>query len=165
MKQVHGLFDLYLDIGSLKIIPGGNSRQESVCSALEEMVTEAPELVLIHDGARPWLNTSLIERVVEYTTRYGACVPVVQVSDALKETDKTGIITKHFDRRSVMAAQTPQGFRFHRILEAYREVKRKNLSHFIDDAEIYSYQFGLVSTVAGNPTNRKITFPHDLVIE
>ncbi|MBN2533695.1 MAG: 2-C-methyl-D-erythritol 4-phosphate cytidylyltransferase [Spirochaetales bacterium] len=151
----------YMDTTRVCCIGGGVTRQESVYFALKEFEQSAPEYILIHDGARPWIQANLINRVLEATFKFGACIPVVEIPDALKEIDEKGFINKSLCRDTIKGAQTPQGFLFSRIYQAHlaaREQKREAL----DDAEVYSLLFHPVATVQGDVENRKITYTHDL---
>ena len=152
----------YVDLSRISIIEGGETRQDSVYRALSAMASDSPDFVLIHDGARPWVSPELIERVIGGTVEYGACLPVTQPSDALKEVGKAGTVTRHMGRAFVLAAQTPQGFSYAKILQAHRRAQEHAERRFVDDTEIYAQQWGTVYTVAGEHENRKITYRHDV---
>ncbi len=153
---------------------GGSSRRRSVLKGLEALAAlpeGAPDIVLVHDGARPWLDASLVERVLEETRASGAAVPLVPSVDSLKEVDAGGRIVRHLEREWVMAVQTPQGFRFPQLLEAHRraeqearaaEAEGRPFRECTDDAEIWDRFVGSVSSVPGDPSNRKVTRPEDL---
>ncbi len=161
VRKIEELLRHYLDIDELRLIVGGVSRQESVYKALEALLKDTPEAVLIHDGARPWVTEALIKRVLDNALKYGACIPVVPVAEAPKLVAHSGFILKDLDREQTAVAQTPQGFNFGQILEAHRAAQKAGLS-VIDDAEAYSAFIGPVFTVAGEVNNRKITFRQDL---
>lgn len=154
--------------GSIVLVPGGDTRQQSVRAGLEAAAEETPgrptgppEVVLIHDGARPWISKAVIQSVLEGTRRHGGCAPVLSSSDAIKTVDETGFITSHADRGITLGVQTPQGFAFDRILDAHRRAAVDG-GTYIDDTEIFEKYSGPVYTVPGDPRNRKITYPHDL---
>jgi 2-C-methyl-D-erythritol 4-phosphate cytidylyltransferase len=147
----------------IRIVAGGASRQESVRLGLESLQEQPPELVLIHDGARPWINGALIDRVLEGTRRWGACIPVVDASEAPKRVGPSGLIIEDLPRDKFKLAQTPQGFLYRRILEAHQRAK-DDPHLFIDDAELYAAYWSAVFTVAGQRRNRKITFKEDLEV-
>jgi len=161
IERVREMLETHLDQSAVRILEGGGSRQESVFIALAALEPEAPETVLIHDGARPWISLELAERVLAGCRRYGACVPVMEVSEAPKQVDPSGFILAHLDRQSLRVAQTPQGFSFPRLLEAYRAAAASG-RRFIDDAELYSAFIGPVMTVPGELRNRKVTYREDL---
>ncbi len=147
----------------LLIVPGGSSRQASILAGLAslERCAQPPDIVLIHDGARPWVSGSVIRSVLEACGTYGAVIPVLPSTSAMKETGPDGLITRHLPRASTVEAQTPQGFRFREILRAHRQVAGDGRI-YIDDAEVYASAEGAVATVAGDPLNRKITYRSDL---
>jgi 2-C-methyl-D-erythritol 4-phosphate cytidylyltransferase len=142
-------------------VEGGATRQESVFRALIELAEFTPDYVLIHDGSRPWVSASLIERVLDGTVKHGACLPVVPVTDALKQIADDGSISDHLDKNHFSSAQTPQGFNFSKILEAHR-VARSARKDYSDDAEAYHQAIGPVFSTTGEPGNRKITYEFDL---
>ena len=145
---------------------GGTERQQSVHYGLEHLAEREPVLfgsgiVLIHDGARPWVSTGLVSSVFAGTVRHRACAPVVPSTDAMKKVDHDGRITEHLPRKETVSIQTPQGFIFSEILEAHRSASADGL-HYIDDTEIYHRYVGQVYTVPGERKNSKITFSEDI---
>lgn len=161
LQKVKDLLQPFLDMKKLKLITGGASRQESVFYALKELEKISPDCVLIHDGARPWVTLNLIERVLEATLEYGACIPVGESPEAPKLIGSSGFILKNLDRRQVRIAQTPQGFSFLKILQAHKEA-RNTCESCVDDAEVYSSHIGPVFTVRGEIKNIKVTYREDL---
>jgi 2-C-methyl-D-erythritol 4-phosphate cytidylyltransferase len=159
----------HVDVAALTLVEGGDTRQESVRQGLLALAADPPDLVLIHDGARPWLAPDLLKRVAEAAARFGACVPVVEVTEAVKEVDGAPdagpegapYVVRHHARRLLRFAQTPQGFSYPRILAAHEQARAEGLS-FVDDAEVFDRFAGRVAWVPGDPANRKITFPEDL---
>ncbi len=162
IPDVEVLLEPYMSLNRITFVEGGETRQDSVFLGLLELEKVRPECVLIHDGARPWVDKPTITRVLEGARRSGACLPVIATCEAIKEVDGNGFISRHFERACTVRAQTPQGFRFGRILEAHRRARKMDRV-FIDDGEAYAAFFGLVSTVAGSETNVKITYPHELI--
>jgi 2-C-methyl-D-erythritol 4-phosphate cytidylyltransferase len=145
----------------IRFVAGGKSRQESVRLGLESLQEQPPQVVLIHDGARPWIDLALIGRVLEGTRKWGACIPVVDASEAPKRIGPSGLILEDLSREQFKLAQTPQGFLYNRILEAHQRAKHS--SHlFLDDAEVYAACWPGVFTVPGDRRNKKITFKEDL---
>jgi 2-C-methyl-D-erythritol 4-phosphate cytidylyltransferase len=154
---------LRAQIGTKRIsfVAGGKSRQESVRLGLEFLQEQPPHIVLIHDGARPWIDRALIGRVLAGARKWGACIPVVDVNEAPKRIGPSGLILEDLPREQYKLAQTPQGFLYDRILEAHR--RAKDTPHlFLDDAEVYAACWSGVFTVPGDRRNRKITFKEDL---
>jgi len=147
----------------VKVLEGGKERQDSVAKGLSAMMADYPETdyVLIHDGARPYVTTRIIESTLEHTIRTGAAVAAVPVKDTIKLMGENGISTP--DRRLMYAAQTPQGFETKLILKAY-EVAASQEFTGTDDAQLVERLGCKVALAEGSYTNIKITTPEDLPI-
>lgn len=137
---------------------GGNTRQISVRNGLEALESLAPDIVLIHDGARPFLSSILIARAIDAAARYGAAVPALPVTDTIKEVDGERILLS-LDRTRLRAVQTPQAFRFDLILAAHRAAQVQDQT---DDAAVVADGGYTVHTFAGEAKNVKITTMEDL---
>ena len=161
--KVKQLLSPHIDLSLVQFITGGATRQDSVYNALEAMEKLKPANVLIHDGARPWIDSDLVMRVLRTTEQKGSCIPVIALVDSLVTVDADGCIMENLDRERIKAVQTPQGFAFLRILEAHRQAKLKNIRG-TDDSILYRNLFGKVHTVPGNIQNKKITYKSDLKI-
>jgi 2-C-methyl-D-erythritol 4-phosphate cytidylyltransferase len=149
----------------LLFVPGGPSRRASVHRALSLLENYNPAYVLIHDGARPWVDAALIERTIDAAIAYRAVVPVLPLTETPKELDEAGFVRRHLKRAQVGGAQTPQGFAFPDILRAHEEAeKRERLEgiEYTDDAEVWGEFRGPVAVIPGSPANRKITYLGDL---
>ena len=144
----------------IRIVAGGETRQESVHRGLSAF-SASIEYSLIHDAARPWISVDLIRSVLRDCIANDASIPVISITDAVKQIDLDGNIEGHLARNRTMGAQTPQAFSFPAILEAHRKASTDG-SSYLDDSEIYTRYVGPVHTVAGDPENIKITFPSDL---
>ncbi len=142
-------------------VTGGTTRQKSVYNGLQALEKEAPDIVLIHDGARPWITDTVIRKVYQKTAETGAAIPVVPSVNAMKTINSQSIIVSNLKREFTVAAQTPQGFSFTKILTSHKTASLDD-SEFIDDAEIYGKYAGDVETVPGDTANRKITYLSDL---
>ena len=145
----------------VRIIEGGETRQDSVRAALEYLEGKGIVTVLVHDGARPWVSPDLITAVLEKTRGGAGAAPVIAPVDALKRIDGEGRIVGHEDRNRIMQVQTPQGFPYAPLLAAHREAFRENVTCF-DDTEIFTRTGGIVYTVPGERDNKKITYPRDM---
>ena len=139
-------------------IHGGVSRQDSVRLGLEALEAEAPDLVLIHDGARPFVDFALISGVVEALKAHAGAIPALPVHDTLKR-GESSLITATVERANLWRAQTPQGFRFPEILAAHKAAKGRELT---DDAAVAEASGLSVALVAGSEENVKITTIEDL---
>jgi len=146
-----------------EITSGGATRQDSVRCGLA-CVEQDVSLVLVHDGARPFVSKAVIDRVLAAAQTWGAAVPVVALNDSVKRVDATGYVVESPDRTQLFRAQTPQGFRLdvlRRSLEAATEAGRT----FSDDAAAVQHYEGLhAKTVPGDPRNLKVTTPFDLAL-
>jgi 2-C-methyl-D-erythritol 4-phosphate cytidylyltransferase len=152
----------------IRFVPGGATRQASVCNALTVLAERPPDFVLIHDGARPWVSLSLIARVIAEVQIHHAVIPLLPLTETPKETDEpldglnTVFIKQHLRRTFIGAAQTPQGFAFSDILAGHKKAAAQDYE-FTDDAEIWGTFYGPVAAIPGEPENRKVTFPEDLI--
>ncbi|MCR4743005.1 MAG: 2-C-methyl-D-erythritol 4-phosphate cytidylyltransferase [Treponema sp.] len=143
-----------------KIVEGGASRQESVYKALKA-VKDSTQIVLIHDGARPFVSQEIIQKGIETALTYGASVPAITPIDTQKEIDQKGFISRHLCRNQLASVQTPQNFTFESLLQAYTKAM-KSKQTYTDDTEIWGQYCGPVKTYQGSPENIKITYPQDL---
>lgn len=142
-------------------VPGGALRQASVRAGLEALGSQAPDRVLIHDAARPFVDADLIDRVLGALDRHAAALPALPVTDSLKRAQGSRV-TGSLDRESLFRAQTPQGFRYDAILAAHRAAAEAREAGFTDDAGIAEW-FGLdVVLVEGSEENRKLTTQEDI---
>ena len=140
---------------------GGSTRQASVHSGLEALAGHAPDRVLIHDAARPFVTTDTISRVIDALDTRTAVLPAVQVTDTLKRVEN-GTVTATVARDGLIAAQTPQGFRFDDIAAAHRRAVAEGRQDFTDDAAIAEWAGLSVAWVEGDRRNDKITTASDL---
>lgn len=139
-------------------VPGGAARQDSVRLGLEAMARTAPDLVLIHDGARPMVSPELIDRVLAGLAIAEAVVPAVPVIDTLKRVDGARI-AETVSRDNLVRVQTPQGFRFSALRVAHQKAAGENLT---DDAAVMERAGHSVITVPGEEMNVKVTTSDDL---
>ena len=146
-------------IKKIKLINGGNRRQDSVKKAIES----APDATkyVIHDAARPFVSKKLILNVINNLNNYDAVIPTIPISDALKKIHNNKII-KNVNREEYALAQTPQGFSSAIIKEAYQKV---NESDFADCAAMILENGTNIHTISGEISNKKITSREDLDYE
>lgn len=149
-------------LGDLDILPpahGGQTRQDSVRHGLEAVDQYSPDIVLIHDAARPFVSQGVIDSVLQALQHSLAAIPGIEVTDTLKKVD-TNIIIHSVDRNGLWRAQTPQGFHFRTILDAHIQCQGLSLT---DDASILEHVGkGPVRMVAGDAENYKVTGPNDI---
>jgi len=144
---------------------GGATRQASVLAGLEALAKHKPDIVLIHDAARPFVSQALISRAIEAAGRDGAAIPAIPVNDTVKLIGAAGHIEGTPERARLRIAQTPQSFRFDVILEAHRRATKDGRSDFTDDAAIAEWAGLTVATFEGDVANMKLTTPEDFVRE
>ena len=126
---------------------------------------QKPDIVLIHDAARPFVTPAVISRAIEAAGRTGAAVPAIAVTDTIKQVGDSGIVEATPERARLRIAQTPQAFRFDVILDAHRRAARDGRSDFTDDAALAEWAGLTVATFEGDPANMKLTTPEDFVRE
>jgi 2-C-methyl-D-erythritol 4-phosphate cytidylyltransferase len=143
-----------------KVIPGGRRRQDSVRLGLEA-AKGLSELVLIHDGVRPFVTPEFITRIVTAASENRAVVPAVAVNETLKEIGPDGRVAGTLDRTKYRLIQTPQGFRYSDILAAHRRAVEENWEEMTDDAALLERTGIPVTVIEGLQENLKITTPHD----
>lgn len=144
---------------NIKIAYGGAERQDTIKNGLEKL-DENSEIVLIHDGARPFITEEIIKDAVEKTKEYGATVVGVPVKDTIKIV-KDGVIEDTPDRSIVWAAQTPQSFKRDIVEKAYKKAYEEGF-YGTDDAMLAEKVGYRVHMVMGSYDNIKITSPEDL---
>src|SRR6476646_5845245 len=142
-------------------VSGGVTRQASVFAGLEALLPHSPDIVLIHDAARPFASASLIARAIEAAEKTGAAIPALPVNDTVKRVDQSGIVEATLDRNFIRLVQTPQAFAFPPLLEAHRRAAAQGRSDFTDDAALAEWAGIKVSVFAGEPGNIKLTTPED----
>lgn len=152
---------LFGDRANITLVLGGKERQDSVANALKVVVPllPGPFWVLVHDGARPLCSVALVERVIEECRRSGAAVPLVPVTDTIREKDN--ISFRLLDRSRLYATQTPQGAEFKIISAAYHHAESQDW-RATDDASLIERWGHSVTAVEGDVQNIKVTTPHDL---
>ncbi|UYO47025.1 bifunctional 2-C-methyl-D-erythritol 4-phosphate cytidylyltransferase/2-C-methyl-D-erythritol 2,4-cyclodiphosphate synthase [Rhodopseudomonas palustris] len=146
-------------------VGGGATRQASVRAGLEALAELNPDIVLIHDAARCFVTPELISRAITAAGATGAALPVVPVTDTIKQVDANGAVDATPDRATLRIAQTPQAFRFDVILDAHRRAAQDGRDEFTDDAAIAEWAGLTVSTFEGDANNMKMTTPEDFARE
>lgn len=146
-----------------EFVEGGGDRRESVLRALEYLAGEKePDIVLVHDAARPFVSPALIRRVLNLCAEKGAAAPAVPPVDTYKEVEQTdGRIVRHLERSRLAAVQTPQAFYFKPLLDAHRKACSDGKT-YTDDTEIWGAYAGDVFLCEGERSNMKITYKEDL---
>lgn len=140
---------------------GGATRQASVRAGLEALTARSPDIVLIHDAARPFASASLIGRAIAAVAHTGGAVPALTVSDTVKSVNAAGVIERTLDRAALRLIQTPQAFAFVPLLDAHRKAAAAGRKDFTDDAALAEWAGLTVSVFEGESGNVKITNPED----
>lgn len=145
---------------SPEIVTGGDTRFHSIKNGLMSLNTEPDDIIMVHDGARPFVSHEMCQRLIDSTLRSNSAVPAVAVTDSLRRICPDG--TNHaIDRTDYRAVQTPQSFRADILLKAYSADYNPE---FTDDASVVEADGHSVSLVEGDPSDIKITHPIDLAI-
>ncbi len=144
-------------------VMGGATRQHSVHAGLESLADVSPRHVLIHDAARPFADTDLIERVIAGLADNDGAVPALAVTDTLKRASG-GVIEGAVNRTNLWGVQTPQGFHFDKLLDAHRAAAQDARREFTDDSSVAEWHGLRVALVEGSPANVKLTTNTDLAM-
>ncbi len=151
----------------IHLVAGGRNRQTSVQNGIDMAVSlvRNPKrcLVLIHDGVRPFVSRLLMDQLMRTAVEIGGCIPVLPVTDTLKQVDGLGRIEKTVDRSRMFRAQTPQVFRLDLISQAMNLAADTGFNG-TDDASVMEHAGFKVGTIPGDPGNIKLTTPHDLLL-
>jgi 2-C-methyl-D-erythritol 4-phosphate cytidylyltransferase/2-C-methyl-D-erythritol 2,4-cyclodiphosphate synthase len=138
------------------VAPGGETRQDSVRAGLAALAADAPELVLIHDGARPLIPPDTIPALLAALETADGAIPAVAVADTLKRV-ADGRITATVPREGLFRAQTPQAFRYAALMAAHAAAP----PGLTDDAAVLEAAGLAVAVVSGSEDNIKLTYPED----
>jgi 2-C-methyl-D-erythritol 4-phosphate cytidylyltransferase len=153
------------ELGSrVRVVEGGDTRQESVSRALKALSAADEDIILVHDAVRPLIDSATIERTIEAVENYGAAIVGLPAVDTIKQVERTArgaIVTATIPREYIVQAQTPQGFRWSVLRQAFADAEADG---FIgtDEASIVERSGVQVAVVMGSPANLKITHPNDL---
>jgi 2-C-methyl-D-erythritol 4-phosphate cytidylyltransferase/2-C-methyl-D-erythritol 2,4-cyclodiphosphate synthase len=148
----------------LRLLPpvlGGATRQASVRAGIEALSLRSPDIVLVHDAARPFCSSALVSRGIAACAASGAAIPGLPVIDTIKRIDADGRVTDTVDRAQLRAVQTPQAFAFRPLLEAHRRAFKEGRDDFTDDAALAEWAGLKVTVFAGDTGNVKLTTDED----
>jgi len=146
----------------IKLVIGGRLRQDSVKNGLDAIENPC-DIVIIHDGARPFISPSFVKKGIYLMEMFDAIIPALPVKDTIKVISKEGFVLKTLERDSLWQVQTPQTFKYDLITKAYREGMAKKLYGY-DDATFLESMGKKVKVIEGSPYNIKITTPEDLIM-
>ena len=148
----------------LQIVEGGEHRQDSVASALAAVAADGDDIVLVHDGVRPFVTPEIIAEVITAARKHGAAIAGMPAMDTVKQVERTAegaLIKATIPRASVVMAQTPQGFRYDILKKAFDEAAADGFLG-TDEASLIERAGHPVAVVMGSPRNLKITTPADM---
>ncbi len=143
-----------------EVVPGGQARQDSVYIGLQRAKAET-DLVLIHDGVRPFVSREVVLATVEAAKEWGAAIAAVPVIDTIKRVDTDGFVVETLQRGQLWSVQTPQVFRYALLMQAHRAIRERGIVA-TDDAALVERIGGMVKVVRGSYENLKITSEEDL---
>ena len=157
--QIDSIIATYGFNDIVKVV-GGAERQDSIYNCIE-VLSDDTHILLIHDGARPFVDEDIITRSIQETLDYGATCVGVPSKDTVKIVDQEGIILDTPDRSQVWCAQTPQCFRLDLIREAHIKARQEAFLG-TDDASLVERYGNKVKMIMGSYMNNKITTPEDI---
>ena len=145
-----------------KIVIGGEKRQDSVYNGFCE-VSPQTEIVLVHDGVRPFLSRRMIQESVDVAREYGAAITAIPVYDTIKRVDTSGLVLQTVDREGLWRVQTPQVFRYELLKDAFKKANSEKF-YGTDEGTLIKHLGKPVKVVEGSERNIKITRPEDLTL-
>ena len=145
-----------------QVIAGGEQRQDSVYNGLKS-IEKGTDLVIVHDGVRPFLTVEMIESVIKAATEYSAAITAIPVSDTVKRATEEGWVDRTIDRSDLWRVQTPQAFRYDLLRRAFEKAMADSY-YGTDESSLVEYIGQPVKIIMGSLLNIKITRPEDLVL-
>ena len=148
----------------VRVVDGGEHRQQSVANALATVKAAAADIILVHDAVRPFVDEEIISNVIEAAARHGAAIAGLPAADTIKQVERTAegaVIRATLPRAQIVMAQTPQGFRYEVLKKAFAEATADGFTG-TDEASLVERSGHEVVVVMGSARNIKITTPWDL---
>jgi 2-C-methyl-D-erythritol 4-phosphate cytidylyltransferase len=148
----------------IRVVEGGEHRQNSVANALAVINADGNDVVLVHDAVRPFVERETILGVIDAVQKFGAAIAGVPAIDTVKQVDRTvdgAVVLSTVPRERMVLAQTPQGFRFGLLKQAFDEATADGFLG-TDESSLIERRGGAVHVVMGSPHNLKITTPGDI---
>lgn len=164
MERVEAQVAEYGFADRVHVVEGGDRRQESVAHALAALPAQDDDLVLVHDAVRPLIDAATIERTIDAVAEYGAAIVGLPAVDTIKQVERTAhgaLIVSTIPREFIVQAQTPQGFRYGVLKNAFAEAENDGFVG-TDEASLVERAGNPVAVVHGSQVNLKITQPGDL---
>lgn len=145
-----------------QVVVGGEKRQDSVFNGYQSLSKDT-DIVLVHDGVRPFLSKEMIAETISSAEKFGAAITAIPVHDTLKQVDESGKVQRTVEREGLWRVQTPQAFRYDLLGEAFRKAQADTF-YGTDEAGLIEYLGQEVRIVDGSEWNLKLTRPEDLVL-
>ena len=148
----------------VRVVEGGENRQESVSHALAALPAQPDDIVLVHDAVRPLIDAATIDRTIDAVAEHGAAIVGLPAVDTIKQVERTAhgaLVTSTIPREFIVLAQTPQGFRYGLLQRAFAEAEADGFVG-TDEASLVERAGLSVAVVHGSQVNLKITQPGDL---
>ena len=145
-----------------KVVIGGKERQDSVYNGFQAIDRDT-DVVIVHDGVRPFVTADMIERAVNGADRFGAAITAVPVSDTIKQSDAEGFVERTVDRNGLWRIQTPQAFQYAVLDEAFQKAV-KDSYYGTDEGSLLEYAGKKIKLIEGSAMNIKITRKEDLIL-
>lgn len=164
IERVQAQIAEYGFTGKVHVVEGGENRQASVSNALAAVPAQADDIVLVHDAVRPLIDAATIERTIDAVAEHGAAIVGLPAIDTIKQVERTAhgaLITATIPREFIVQAQTPQGFRYGLLKNAFAEAAADGFLG-TDEASLLERADLPVALVHGSAMNMKITQPGDL---
>ncbi len=145
-----------------QVVMGGEKRQDSVFNGYQALPADT-DIVLVHDGVRPFLSKKMIQETIQVAEKSGAVITAIPVSDTIKQVDGSGKVERTVERKGLWRVQTPQAFRYDLLGKAFRNAQKDSF-YGTDEGALIEYLGQEVWVVDGSEWNLKITCPEDLVL-
>jgi 2-C-methyl-D-erythritol 4-phosphate cytidylyltransferase len=143
------------------VVVGGMHRQDSVYNALKELNCKPDDVVIVHDAVRPFVSANLIDRMMNESVNYDCVIPGIPITNTIKKTNNKGIVVNTIPRENLWSIQTPQFFKYNKLMKAFDFAKANKLVG-TDEAALMEYAGYKVKVVEGEKTNIKITTRKDV---
>lgn len=144
------------------IVIGGKERQDSVYNGFRAIDADT-DVVIVHDGVRPFVSADMIQRAIEAAERYGAVITAIPVSDTVKQSDDEGFVARTVERNGLWRIQTPQAFQYGVLAEAFQKAV-KDSYYGTDEGSLLEYAGKKIKIIEGSEMNIKITRKEDLIL-
>ena len=142
-------------------VVGGRTRQASCLAGIRALAADEPDILLIHDAARPFASADLVDRAIAAARLHGAAVPGLAVTDTVKRIDADGRVVDTPDRALLRSVQTPQAFRFDLIEAAHRRAAAAGIETLTDDGAVVEWAGHPLFIFEGETSNMKLTTEAD----